>query len=127
MRRALALIITLTLLTFGAGTWLDIYQRDTARGYLAEFGAVRKLLLQGRHEEAAREEAYLHARWQQDAKWLNLLISHHHTRAVSTAMLELATALEQDWEDEALRALDRVTDALGDIEVSDFVTWENIL
>lgn len=127
MRRALTLIVTLTVITFGTGVWLDWYQRDTARGYQDSFGVVRVLVLEGRWEEAVGEEAYLHARWQHDAKLLNCLIGHHHTRAVNTAMQELATALEQRWRGEALRALDRVADALGDIENSDFASLENIL
>ena len=123
MRRAVVLIITLTVLSVG----LDLSQRNTARGYMDSFGVVREALEQGNLDMAAREQAYLHARWQHDAKWLNCLISHHHTRAVNTAMLELSTALEQRWQDEALRALDRVMDALGDVASSDFAALENIL
>ena len=127
MRRAIVLIVTLTVLSVGLSVWLDLSQRDTARGYMDSFGVVREALEQGNMDAAAREQAYLHACWQHDAKWLNCLISHHHTRAVNTAMLELATALEQNWQDEALRALDRVMDALGDVASSDFASLENIL
>ena len=81
----------------------------------------------GRLEEAAQEQAYLHARWEHDADWLNFLIGHHHTRAVTSAMLQLSTALEQRWRDESLRALDGVMDALSEVESSDFATLENIL
>lgn len=127
MRRAVILIVALTVLSVGLSVWLDLSQRNTARGYMDSFGLVREALEQGKMDEAAQEQAYLHARWQHDAKWLNCLISHHHTRAVNTAMLELATALEQRWPDEALRALDRVMDALGDVASSDFASLENIL
>lgn len=127
MRRALALIISLTMLSFGLGIWVDMSQRHTARGYLDALEAVRAAVLAGRMEQAAGEQAYVHARWQHDARWLNFLIGHHHTRSVTTAMTELSTALEQGWRSEALRALDRVNDALGDIENSDFATLENIL
>ena len=70
---------------------------------------------------------YLHAQWQHDAVWLNYLISHHHTRAVSTAMVELSTALERQWDTETFQALDALEDALRDVEQSDFPYWENIL
>ena len=63
---------------------------------------------------------YLHAQWQHDAVWLNYLISHHHTRAVSTAMVELSTALERQWDTETFQALDALEDALRDVEQSDF-------
>lgn len=56
-----------------------------------------------------------------------LLIGHHHTRAVTSAMLHLSTALEQRWRDETLRALDEVVNALSEVESSDFATLENIL
>ena len=106
MRRAVTLIVVLTALCLGLGLWLD---------------------LESRMEAAAHEQAYLHARWQYDAGWLNFLIGHHHTRAVTSAMLHLSTALEQRWQDESLRALDEAVDALSEVESSDFATLENIL
>lgn len=127
MRRALVLIIVLTVVSFGGGIWLDILQRSTAQGYLEKLEVVRAALLEGRMDAARAEEAYLHACWQHDARWLNCLISHHHTRSVNTALLHLATALEQGWVHGALYAVDEVADALGDICTSDFVTWENVL
>ena len=81
----------------------------------------------GRQAQAYDEQRYLHAKWQHDAVWLNYLISHHHTRAVSAAMVELATALERQWDVETFQALDELEDALRDVEQSDFPYWENIL
>lgn len=127
MRRAVTLVVVLTALSFGLGLWADLCQQSTAREYLGALSGLRALVEDGRLEEAAHEQAYLHALWQHDSKWLNCLTSHHHTRAVNTAMLKLSTALEQRWRDEALQALDEAQDALGDIENSDFATVENIL
>lgn len=127
MRRAYVLIIVLTVLGFGAGIWADLAQQNTAREYLDAFINVREAVERGNLDAASQEQAYLHAKWQHDAVWLNCLISHHHTRAVNTAMTELATAFQYQWTDEALRALDRVEDALEDIEGSDFATLENVL
>lgn len=127
MKRALTLILVLTLVSFGLGVWLDVSQRHTARTYLDGYALVRELLIKGEVEQAAWEQAYLHARWQHDETWLNCLISHHHTRAVNSAMRALATALEQRWTDESLRALDLVMDALSDIETGDSAAFENIL
>ena len=127
MRRAVLLISILSVLAVGLGLWVDLEQRQVAREYMDGVGMVRWLMDQGEIEKAAQEQAYLHAQWQHDAKWLNCLISHHHTRAVTTAMIELAAALENRWDDEILRALDKAEDALSDIEGSDFCTLENIL
>ena len=127
MRRAVTLIVVLTVLCLGLGLWLDLTQRHTAREYLDALDVVRTEVLENRMDSAAHEQAYLHARWQYDAGWLNFLIGHHHTRAVTYAMLHLSTALEQRWRDETLRALDEAVDALGEGESSDFATLENIL
>lgn len=127
MRRAIVLIVTLTALSIGLGLWLDLTQSHTAREYLEALDGMREAINAGRLEEAAQEQAYLHARWEHDADWLNFLIGHHHTRAVTSAMLQLSTALEQRWRDESLRALDGVMDALSEVESSDFATLENIL
>lgn len=127
MRRAITLIIVLSVIGFGTSVWVDITQRNTAREYLDGLGIVREAVQQGRMDDASNEQAYLHAKWQHDSTWLNCITSHHHTRAVNTAMTELATAFENDWTDEALRALDKAVDALGDIESSDFAKLENVL
>ena len=127
MRRAIVLIVTLTALSIGLGLWLDLTQSHTAREYLEALDGMREAIDAGRLEEAAQEQAYLHARWEHDADWLNFLIGHHHPRAVTSAMLQLSTALEQRWRDESLRALDGVMDALSEVESSDFATLENIL
>lgn len=126
MRRALILIVLLSLVGFGAGYALDRYQQATAREYLVELDGVRQLSLGGQEEEARREQAYLYARWQGDEKWLNFLLSHQYTRAVTTAFMEMTTAMEQGWDDETLRSLNDVYNALREIEHSDFATLENV-
>lgn len=127
MRRALILIIVLTAGTFGGGWWLDHLQQKTAQHYLAMLDGVRASVLEGRTDDARREESYLHALWQHDAGWLNCLISHHHTRDVSSALLKLATALEMGWHERAILALDEAWDALDEVAHSDLPAWENIL
>ena len=87
MRRAITLIVVLTVMCLGLGLWLDLTQRHTAREYLDALDVVRTEVLENRMDSAAHEQAYLHARWQYDAGWLNFLIGHHHTRAVTSAML----------------------------------------
>lgn len=127
MRRALTLILVLLVLSLLPALWLDIRQRDTARSYMDGYEQVRRLLLAEDRQEAEAEAACLHALWQRDEKWLNCLISHHHTRAVNTALLKLSTAMAQSWPDECLQALDEVQDALSDIAGSDLLTLENLL
>ena len=127
MRRAMILIVLLSVGCVGLGLWMDLAQRNVAGGYLKDVAGIRACLLEGRTEDALAEQAYLHARWQHDAHWLNGLISHHHTRAVSLAMVQLATALERGWEEEVWQALDLLEDALRDVEGSDFPYVENIL
>ena len=127
MRRALLLITLLTVFTFGCGLSLDHLQQKTALRYLDNLHGVRLKVLEGQMDAAAHEQAYLHALWQHDAKWLNCLIDHHHTRDVEGALLKLATALEQSWPDEALIAIDEAADALDEVARSDQPYWENIL
>ena len=127
MRRAIVLITVLTLVAVGLGLWTDLLQQRVAREYLEGATLLRTYLKESDSQAAAHEQAYLHAKWQQDAKWLNCLISHHHTRAVSTAMISLATALDMGWEEEIYQALDALEDALKDVEQSDFPYLENIL
>lgn len=85
MRRALILIITLTALTFGCGMWVDHLQSETALTYLKGIHTIRAAVLEGRLQDAAMEQAYLHAMWQHESSWLNCVISHHHTRDVNSA------------------------------------------
>lgn len=127
MRRAVLLIVILTLSTVSLGLWMDLSQQKVARQYLDGVSLLRELITQGKQEDALAEQAYLHASWQRDAKWLNCLISHHHTRAVTSGMMVLATALELDLEAETYQALDQLMDALRDVEQSDFPYLENIL
>lgn len=127
MRRAMTLIVVLLVLSLLPALWLDIRQRDTAQSYMAAYEQVRRLLLAEKPREAEDEAAYLHALWQKDETWLNCLISHHHTRAVNTALLKLSTAMAQGWQEECLQAIDEVQDALSDIAGSDLMSVENLL
>lgn len=127
MRRAITLIVVLTLFTFGCGAWLDAWQSGVARTYREGLGVVRDALEEGRMADAASEQAYLHALWQRDRPLLNALVTHQYTRDVEAAMQRLATALSQGWRDWALRALDELDGVLDDIEVGDAARWENLL
>ena len=127
MKRALILIITLSVLTFGCGAWLDAMQQKTARSYLDGLQALRQQLLSGHTDLARAQQTYLHALWQRDAHWLNALIDHHHTRDVDGMMRKFATTLEQDDRTEALLALDELMDALEEVTQRDRALWENIL
>ena len=127
MRRALILIIVLTVGTFGFGWWLDHQQQQTAENYMEQIAQVRQSVLEDHMERARREEAFLHASWQQDSRWLNCLVDHHHTRDISGALLKLATALEMNWQDQALLAVDEALDALEEVAQNELPKWENIL
>ena len=127
MRRSVILISVILTLCIALGVWMDVSQQRVAREYLDSVRLIRDLADSGRQAQAYDEQRYLHAQWQHDAVWLNYLISHHHTRAVSAAMVELATALERQWDTETFQALDALEDALRDVEQSDFPYWENIL
>ena len=127
MRRALILIIVLSVVSFGGGICLDLLQARTAQRYLLELRALRAQLQQGDLIAARGDQAHLHALWQHDAQWLSCLISHHHTRAVSGAMLRLSTALEMGWPVEAMLALDDAYDALEEIRTADFPSLQNLL
>ena len=98
MRRSVILITVILTLCVSLGVWMDVSQQRVAREYLDSVRLIRDLADGGQQEQACDEQRYLHAQWQHDAVWLNYLISHHHTRAVSAAMVELATALERRWD-----------------------------
>lgn len=127
MRRAIILIVVLSIIGFGGGAWMDRVQSNTAESYQGNVSLIRQWMKQGDTEKAAIEQARLYSKWEVDAKWLNCFISHHHTRAVSQALQELSTAFEFGWEDEIYRALDRTRDALMDVQCGDRLTIENVL
>lgn len=127
MKRALILIITLTLLTFGCGSWLDALRRSTAQRYLDGLYQVQSAVLSSDMDAAIREQAYLHALWLHDTHWLNALIDHHHTRDVDSGMRRLATSLDQRDKLTSLLMLDEVIGALEEVAQRDVGVWENIL
>ena len=127
MRRAIVLITVLGLLCFGSGIVLDRHRYLTARQYMAELEQVRLMLLDERWQDAKESERLLSARWQHDQQRLKLLISHHHTREVSSALLQLSTAIEQKWMDEALPAVDDAHEALHEIAHGHLPTLENVI
>lgn len=127
MRRAYILIVVLSIAAVGLGLWMDLTQQNIAREYLMETEQMRRQLSYGNMEVLREGQAHLYAKWEKDSRWLNCLIDHHHTRAVSTALLQLSTALEQGWKEEAFKALDLLQDAFTDIEQSDFPSLHNVL
>ena len=46
---------------------------------------------------------------------------------MDSVCMKLSTALERNWADEALRAMDEALDALGEVAESELPKWENIL
>ena len=127
MRRALILITVMTLLGLSMGLWMESWLGGICAEYVAQTETVRKLILDNRMEEAAAEQAYLFAVWQGQTHRLNAVVSHHHTRAVDEALLNLSTALEEGWRQESLLALDAVQFALRELESDISLRWENVL
>lgn len=127
MRRATILTLALALALVGGAVVCDNAQRSTAIAYRKQAFGLREMVDRGEMDKALTEQAYLHALWQHEEKWLNCIISHSHTRDVSASLTRLSTALENRWRDEALRELDALDEALGEIELSDWPMLENIL
>jgi len=127
MKRAVILIVVLSISAIGLGLWMDLTQRSIARDYLQETEQMRRQLLYGDMEVLRNGQSHLQDRWRKDSRWLNCLIDHHHTRAVSAALLKLSTALEQGWQGEAFQALDLLRDAFTEIGESDFPRLDNVL
>ena len=127
MRRAVWLICILTVLAVSAGFWVDSSQTACAERYLRAADALREQVLENRLDAALQEQRYWHALWQHDEDWLNLVVSHHHTRAVNTALTSLGTALSENERVEALQALDALSDALTYVAEGDAAMWGNIL
>jgi len=127
MKRALILIIILSVLTFGGGWWLDYRQQSTAMKYMNGLYSIRQLIQNGEMENALNEQAYLHALWQHDAHWLNALADHHHTRDVEASMRHLATALQEKNRAQALWAMDELIDTFEEFSQRNMAVWENIM
>jgi len=127
VRRAVILILVMTLLGTGVGLWMEISLRSTCQQYLEQTRHIRQLAEAGALGEALQEQAYLYACWQGEVRGLNAIVSHHHTRAVDDALLKATTSLENGWQKEALLALDEVQDALEDLETDMTLRWENVL
>ena len=127
MRRALCLILLISLLIFGSAWKLDSYVQRTALEYLQGLNTVRAALMQNDPEGALREQAYLHALWQHDAHHLNALMDHHHTREMNSLLHRLATALEENDRLNALLLIDELADALEDAAANSRALWEDML
>lgn len=127
MKRAMILILTLTLLTFGGGLWLDHLQQKTALAYLDQLSLIRQLIMDNDMETAISQQADLHTAWQKDAHWLNTLLDHHHTRDVESALRHLSTSLQEKNRMHSLLAMDEVTDAFEEVAQRDMAAWENIM
>ncbi len=127
MRRAVILIVVMTLLGIGLGTWMERSLQLCCRTYADSAGQIRQWLENGDTDRARQEEALLHSRWQEDESWLKMLVSHHHTRSVEESLVKLATSLEHGWYREALLALDAFSDALADLEDDMVLRWDNVL
>lgn len=127
MKRAVILIMVMTLLGAGVGIWMELSVQETCGWYRAQEEALRQLVEADALSDALQEQRYIHARWQGESRKLNAMVSHHHTRAVDEALLALGTALEHGWQREALQALDALYDSLLDLEVDMTLRWENVL
>jgi len=126
VKRAIILITVLTVVCLSIAITVDLYEARTAESYLEELRHVRKAVQSGDMVDARARESQMSARWQHDSRVLNLFISHHHTRLVTTAMLQLSTAVEMEWQNDALKAIDLIQDALEHVHDCDFYKWENI-
>ena len=127
MKRAVILIVVMSLLGAGVGFWMEKSLQKTCGWYLEQEAALRQLVESGALADALQEQRYVHARWQEESQRLNALVSHHHTRSVDEALLALSTALEHGWQKDALRALDLLYDSLADLVMDMSLRWENVL
>jgi len=127
MQRAVILLVVMTLLGVGLGIWMETGLSVVCHRYLAQAEVVRQLVETHALEEALQEERFLYASWQGESRKLNALVSHHHTRAVDEALLQLDTALHHGWQEEVLLALDALRFSLMDLETDMTLRWENVL
>lgn len=127
MKRAVILIVVMTLLGAGAGIWMERSLLETCDWYRTQEESLRQLVEADALADALQEQRYVHARWQGESRKLNAMVSHHHTRAVDEALLALGTALAHGWQREALHALDALYDSLQDLEMDMTLRWENVL
>ena len=127
MKRAVILIVVMTLLGAGTGIWMERSLQETCGWYLAQEEALRRLVEGDALADALQKQRYVHGRWQEESRKLNAMVSHHHTRSVDDALLSLTTALEHGWQKDALHSLDALHDSLMDLEMDMTLRWENVL
>lgn len=127
MKRAIVLITVLTIGCLAAALTVDLLQHHTAQAYLAELPVLREAVMKRDFQGAKKQHEKLEAAWEQEAFWLDCLISHDHTREVFAQVGALKTAIEMEWQEEALKALDALDAALVHIETGEFCRWENFL
>jgi len=125
MKRAIILITVLTLSCMGAALTVDLLQHHTAKSYMADLPVLRQSVLNRDFKLAKEQHGKLEADWEQEAFWLDCLISHDHTREVFAQVGALKTAIEMEWQEEALKALDALDAALEHIETGEFCRWDN--
>ncbi len=121
------LILTLSILAFGGGSWLDHLQQRTAVVYLDQLSQIRQLIVDHDMEAAISSQTALHAEWQKNSHWLNALLDHHHTRNVESAMRHLSTSLQEENRMQSLLAMDELLDAFEEVAQRDMAAWENIM
>jgi hypothetical protein len=127
MKRAIILITVLTIGCLAAALTVDHLQQHTAQAYMAELPVLREAVLKRDFEEAKQQHGKMEAAWEQEALWLDCLISHDHTREVFAQVGALKTAIDMEWQEEALKALDALDAALEHIETGEFYRWDNFL
>jgi len=125
VKRAIILIAVLTVICLSVSIAVDLYEARTAESYLQALRELREVILAGDMAEARAMGSRMSEQWRHDSARLNFFISHHRTRLVTTAMLQLTTALEMEWRDDALKAVDLIQDALDHVHDGDFYRWEN--
>ncbi len=121
------MIVSLTVLSLAISLTSDLMEHHTAGLYLQDLYALRDAALKDDQATVKDLHEKLRRDWDQDAVWLNCIINHHYTRAVQEQMLALHTAIQQGWQEEVLKVVDRLEAAFIDIESADFCRWENFL
>lgn len=127
MRRALMLVIVIFIVLITAAVLTDGLQVRAGERAGEKSERLRRAAWAEDYTGGRRVLEELQREWERGEEWLNCLISHHHTRAVSAALRKLDSALLLQEQAHVLEALDELDTALDEVRTADAPLLPNIL
>ncbi len=127
MKRALTLVIVIFAALIAAAVLTDGMQQRAGERAAEKSERLRRAVWAEDYAEGRKVLDALLQQWEAGESWLNCLISHHHTRAVSAALRRLDSSLRLQEQADVMEALDELDTALDEVRTADAPLLANIL